>query len=125
MQTHGMTSAFIFMIIYLRYGDPLDPAGDLKSMMAIHRNLRNNGLLFLGVPSGADALVWNAHRIYGRLRLPLLFNGFQEMEWFQDKEKILSKSLAASTCPFGSCPQPVVVLKKQQLAYGSAREGTL
>ena len=56
-----------------RYGDPLNPDGDIETMRAIHRNLRPGGLLLWGGPVGADALVWNAHRIYGPLRLLLLF----------------------------------------------------
>jgi hypothetical protein len=39
----------------------------------------NNGLLILAVPIGEeDKLEWNAHRVYGPLRLPLLLN---ENDW--------------------------------------------
>lgn len=41
--------------------------------------LKPGGLLFLAVPIGHDTLVWNAHRIYGRVRLPLLFNGWEQV----------------------------------------------
>lgn len=34
------------------------------------------GLMFLTVPIGPDAIVFNAHRIYGNIRLPLLLNGW-------------------------------------------------
>lgn len=37
--------------------------------------LKEGGLAFLGLPSGMDGLFYNAHRVYGRVRLPLLFNG--------------------------------------------------
>lgn len=49
-----------------RYGDPLDPAGDLKAMAAIRAALKPNGTVFWGAPVGQDGLMWNAMRIYGR-----------------------------------------------------------
>ena len=51
-------------------------------MDAIHRNLKNNGILIWGAPVGKDALTWNCHRIYGEKRLPLIFKNFKELEWF-------------------------------------------
>ena len=59
-----------------RYGDPLDPDGDIKAMQYARSVMADQGILFLGVPLGQDALVWNAHRIYGKLRLPLLVKGW-------------------------------------------------
>ena len=32
-----------------------------------------DGLMLMAVPVGADAVVWNVHRIYGRRRLSRLF----------------------------------------------------
>ena len=89
-----------------RYGDPLDPDGDIKTMKTIHKHLKKDGLLIWGAPVGRDCLVWNAHRIYGKHRLPLLFDGFQEIKWFGgDKEKLFNK-------PIGLLCQPIVVLRK-------------
>lgn len=59
-----------------RYGDPLDPDADLKAMQMIYQRLRPGGMLFLAVPIGVDKVVWNAHRIYGRIRLPMLTSGW-------------------------------------------------
>jgi hypothetical protein len=90
-----------------RYGDPLDPDGDLKTMADIHKNLTTNGILVWGAPVGHDAVVWNAHRIYGRIRLPVLFNGFCELEWIDvNKEMILNQQLASNSI------NPVIVLLK-------------
>ncbi|VDD93667.1 unnamed protein product, partial [Enterobius vermicularis] len=58
-----------------RYGDPLDPIGDIREMQKTWCILKEGGLAFLGLPSGMDGLFYNAHRVYGRVRLPLLFNG--------------------------------------------------
>ncbi|CAP20965.2 Protein CBG24329 [Caenorhabditis briggsae] len=35
------------------------------------------GLLFLGMPYGTDAIQFNAHRIYGSIRLAMMFYGFE------------------------------------------------
>jgi len=59
-----------------RYGDPLNPDGDLDAMRIAYRHLKNDGRLWLGVPQGLDCLVWNAHRIYGEKRLSLLLKGW-------------------------------------------------
>jgi len=61
-----------------RYGDPINPNGDLEAMRNVRDNmLKKDGLLFLAVPVGIDQLVWNAHRIYGEKRWPKLIDGFE------------------------------------------------
>ncbi|CAI2353989.1 unnamed protein product [Caenorhabditis sp. 36 PRJEB53466] len=60
-----------------RYGDPIDPIGDLREMLKIKCLLKPGGLLFLGVPLGTDAIQFNAHRIYGSVRLAMLIYGFE------------------------------------------------
>lgn len=47
-----------------RYGDPLDPEGDLKAMRELSRVLAPEGDLLFAVPLGKPKLVFNAHRIY-------------------------------------------------------------
>lgn len=77
-----------------RYGDELNPNGDLETMEQIHKHLNKNGVLVWGAPVGHDALVWNAHRIYGRIRLPIMFRQFKEIEWIDfDKENLLDLPL--------------------------------
>ena len=91
-----------------RYGDPLDPDGDIKTMKAIRDNLKSNGILIWGAPVGHDALVWNVHRIYGKIRLPLLFKDFEEMEWVScNKKTLLNNPLS------NNARNPVVVLRKK------------
>ena len=89
-----------------RYGDPLDPEGDIKTMESIYNNLKYNGLLIWGAPVGNDALVWNLHRIYGKTRLPLIFNKFNEIEWVgNNKDELLN-------IPVCNFIQPIVILEK-------------
>ena len=94
-----------------RYGDILDPEGDFKTMSDIYENLNDNGLLFLGVPVGPDAVCWNANRIYGEIRLPLLLEKFEVLEWFGctfEQSQQLPKGK-----DWRSNYQPVIVLKKR------------
>ena len=47
-----------------RYGDPLDPGGDLKAMRELARVLAPGGTLIFVVPVGKPKIVFNAHRTY-------------------------------------------------------------
>jgi len=60
-----------------RYGDKLDPDGDLKAMKEYRGFLKKEGLFYLSVPVGEDVLFFNAHRIYGEIRFPLLISGWK------------------------------------------------
>lgn len=59
-----------------RYGDPLDPDGDIKAIEELRKSVKRNGYLLLAVPVGQDTLVWNAHRIYGKNRLQKLIGSW-------------------------------------------------
>jgi hypothetical protein len=66
-----------------RYGDPLDPNGDIKAIKQIHCMLKPGGILFLGLPASKDNssfIEFNAHRIYGHKRLAKLFVGWDLIE---------------------------------------------
>lgn len=90
-----------------RYGDPLDPDGDLKTMYQIHRTLKPDGLLIWGGPVGKDALTWNAHRVYGPIRFTLLTQNFREINWYgATKKELFNRPLSNNSY------QPVVILKK-------------
>lgn len=65
-----------------RYGDPLNPDGDLTAMGRFRDLLKPGGRLFLAVPIGPDVVVWNAHRIYGPRRLPLLLSRWKQVAAF-------------------------------------------
>jgi hypothetical protein len=88
-----------------RYGDPLNPNGDLQAMQAAYNYLKDGGFLWLGVPCGLDCLVWNAHRIYGEKRLTLLLKGWETKDVFEQKP---SQGL-----PLGEYTQPLMILRKQ------------
>lgn len=47
-----------------RYGDPLDPNGDVKALAELQRVVAPGGSLLVVVPVGEPRIVFNAHRIY-------------------------------------------------------------
>ena len=47
-----------------RYGDPLDPDGDLKAIKELVRVLAPGGNLLVATPVGRPRVAFNAHRIY-------------------------------------------------------------
>jgi hypothetical protein len=69
-----------------RYGDPLGPDNDLATMAQLRGQLVPGALLYLSVPIGRDTLVWNAHRIYGPARLPLMLDGWELLRIFSDDD---------------------------------------
>ncbi|EYC06105.1 hypothetical protein Y032_0078g1192 [Ancylostoma ceylanicum] len=60
-----------------RYGDPLDPIGDLREVQKVMCLLKKGGLLYVGVPRGLDGVLYNLHRIYGRMRLAMIMAGYE------------------------------------------------
>lgn len=86
-----------------RYGDPLNPNGDLAAMLESRDFLKPEGLLFLAVPIGRDSVEWNAHRIYGLERLPLLLHGWGYKAQY-------GFNLAQFSAPQGEYTQPLLVL---------------
>lgn len=47
-----------------RYGDPIDPEGDLRAMAQLQRVVAPGGTLLFVVPIGRPQIRFNAHRIY-------------------------------------------------------------
>lgn len=64
-----------------RYGDPLDPDGDLKAMSELARVLAPGGTLLFVVPVGVPRIVFNAHRIYGYDQVVDAFDGLELVEF--------------------------------------------
>ncbi len=59
-----------------RYGDPVDPDGDLRAVSELKRVVRPGGQLLFVVPIGRPRLVFNAHRIYSYDQIVKYFDGF-------------------------------------------------
>ncbi len=64
-----------------RYGDQLDPEGDLKAITELKRVLGFNGNLLFVVPIGKPKIMFNAHRIYSYDQILSYFNDFRLEEF--------------------------------------------
>lgn len=60
-----------------RYGDPLDPEGDLKAIAELKRVLAPGGNLLFVVPVGRPRIHFNAHRIYSYASLRKIFDDLE------------------------------------------------
>ena len=65
-----------------RYGDPLDPDGDLKAVRELKRVLAPGGSLLLVVPVGKPKIAFNAHRIYSYNMVRELFSDLKLEEYY-------------------------------------------
>jgi len=60
-----------------RYGDPLDPGGDLKAFAELKRVCGVKGNLLIVVPVGVKKLQFNTHRIYDPYDIVKYMAGFE------------------------------------------------
>lgn len=98
-----------------RYGDPLNPDGDLKAMDQLRSMLHPGSLVYLSIPLGKDTLVWNLHRIYGRLRLPLMLKGWRLVDTFGYEDELLDRDTGFGwdkEHPEYPAYQPIFVLQR-------------
>lgn len=90
-----------------RYGDPLNPVGDIQAMKRAFDVVRPGGHLFLTVPIGPDVVVWNLLRRYGSVRLPLLLDGWEVVDRIGWVESALEEQV-----DWRRSFEPVFVLRK-------------
>ena len=64
-----------------RYGDPLDPLGDLKAARELQRVLSTGGQLLMVAPVGRSRIMFNAHRIYSYQQMVQMFSTLRLSEF--------------------------------------------
>ena len=64
-----------------RYGDEIDPDGDIIAINELKRVLAYNGDLLFVVPIGKSRIQFNAHRIYSHNKILEYFKDFKLMEF--------------------------------------------
>lgn len=97
-----------------RYGDPIDPWGDVKLAVNLRRLLLPGGLLFLSFPVGIGSVVYNAHRIYSRHRRQLLFGELPVVATARGRSLLgqARHTFELVTRVRGASSQPIFVLEK-------------
>eukprot|EP00996_Jenningsia_fusiforme_P001432 NODE_2316_length_1233_cov_29.216216_g2111_i0.p1 GENE.NODE_2316_length_1233_cov_29.216216_g2111_i0~~NODE_2316_length_1233_cov_29.216216_g2111_i0.p1 ORF type:complete len:393 (-),score=79.24 NODE_2316_length_1233_cov_29.216216_g2111_i0:53-1183(-) len=65
-----------------RYGDPIRPESDIEAMKKMKCLVRPGGFMVLSLPIGLDTVVWNMHRVYGRVRLPEMLRHWKLLDVF-------------------------------------------
>jgi len=91
-----------------RYGEEIDPEGDIKAMALAKRMVKPGGLFFLQIPVGTDTVVWNAERIYGQYRLIRLLREWELVDHFGFSPDMLHRGGGYSAQPAG---EPIFVLR--------------
>ena len=96
-----------------RYGDPLDPDGDLAAMKECWLKVAPGGFFILHIPFSGDAndqFWWYSQRTYGASRIGLLIRGWQYLglatktELYGAKDEFSIKEVAGGS--------PVMILRK-------------
>lgn len=64
-----------------RYGDPIDPSGDIKAARELKRVLACDGDLLVVVPVGRPRIHYNAHRVYSFCQAMNLFSDLVLVEF--------------------------------------------
>ena len=70
-----------------RYGDPIDPDGDLKAISELKRVVAPGGSLLFVTPLGLPKIQFNAHRIYSYEQIISYLDGFTLKEFSLIPEK--------------------------------------
>jgi hypothetical protein len=64
-----------------RYGDPIDPDGDIKAAVELARVVKKGGSLIFVTPVGKSKIYFNAHRIYSYDQVLALFPSLELREF--------------------------------------------
>ncbi|MDB5118033.1 MAG: hypothetical protein JWQ79_3525 [Mucilaginibacter sp.] len=77
-----------------RYGDEIDPDGDIKAINELKRVCAPGGNLLIVVPVGEQKIMFNAHRIYSATSFVNYFEGFslREFSLIDDAGNFIRKS---------------------------------
>ncbi len=93
-------------IYAVRYGDALNPWGDVIAMARSHCLLKPGGQALVGVPTGPkDILLFNAARVYGPIMYAHLFANWKQVYTEMTPEDF------STGCPW--CYQPLYIVEKE------------
>jgi hypothetical protein len=82
-----------------RYGDPIDPEGDIKAIKELQRVVKPGGNFLFVTPVGKSRLLFNAHRIYSYERVIDLFDKMELKEFSLIPDNALDIGLISHADP--------------------------
>jgi SAM-dependent methyltransferase len=82
-----------------RYGDPIDPDGDIKAAKELSRVVSPGGSLLFVVPVGKPRIQFNAHRIYSYGMVKELFPEFEIREFSLIPDNALDQGMIYNATP--------------------------
>lgn len=97
-----------------RYGDPLNPNGDIEAMQKALTLLQPKGIMIFTVPIGPDVVVFNMLRRYGEKRLPLLLEGWNVVEKMGWQDELINQPR-----PWTKTYEPVLILSPKSEALSN------
>lgn len=80
-----------------RYGDPIDPRGDLRAISELKRVVSMGGNLLFVVPIGKPKIMFNAHRIYSYSQIISYFLDFELLDFSLVPDSRNSKLISNAT----------------------------
>lgn len=97
-----------------RYGDPIDPWGDVKMAANLRQLLRPGGILLMSFPTGPGRVVFNKNRIYTSYRRATLFGDLVQLQKVPDVSLVqrLRNRVGALVTRASYASQPIYVLVK-------------
>lgn len=97
-----------------RYGDQIDPWGDVKMASNIRQLLRPGGILVMSFPIGRGCVVFNRHRIYTNHRRAQLFGDLRLLRRVPDLplKRRLRHSVRTRVQGPGLYSQPIYILER-------------
>ena len=90
-----------------RYGDDLNPFGDIITMARNWCLVKPGGYGVFGMPGGPDRIEYNAHRVYGQVQLPHFFANWEQVYSDVDVPKNFRDD-----CRY--CYQPIFVVRRPE-----------
>ena len=99
-RSRNLTNAFFSS----RYGDDLNPWGDLIAAARAWCTMRVGGKAIIGIPTGPDIVSYNSHKIYGPVLYSHLFANWKQVYTETDMNQY------DETCNY--CYQPLHVIEK-------------
>ena len=93
-----------------RYGEKLNPWGDLMTMARAWCDTKPNGRAVIGVPTNGDEILFNEARIYGKLLSAQLF-----ANWKQVTSALDVRRFENTDCHFCTSYQPLHVVQKSDI----------